>query len=126
MSISSSKIFNIISYTKEKLSVADIDNYYISYIINRMVAQYPELIVFAEYMNRYHNIDKYDQFLYYCQIIPKSKRKVLWIGREKNDDIDIISEYYCVSYTKAMEYYKILDSDQIDVLREKINEGGRE
>jgi hypothetical protein len=123
---SSSYFFNVISHIKDidQFSEGEIDKDYIPYIVNRMVAQYRDLVHIADAMNVSYDIPKEQQLFIYNQIIPKKKRKALWTNKKKDKNLEIIMEYYGISQDKAMEYYNILTKEQIEILSDYINSGG--
>jgi hypothetical protein len=125
---SSKYFFEAISYTKDKDQFTDgeIDKDYIPYIMNRMVAQYKDLVFFADDMNVSMNISKTHQIDFYMSVIPKKKRRALWNQKENNDAIEIIMNYYNISYDKAEPYLRILSEEQVGQLETRLNIGGRE
>jgi chromosomal replication initiation ATPase DnaA len=125
---SSKYFFEAISYTKDKDQFTDgeIDKDYIPYIMNRMVAQYRDLVFFADDMNVSMNISKTHQIDFYMSVIPKKKRRALWTQKENNDAIEIIMNYYNISYDKAEPYLRILSEEQVGQLETRLNIGGRE
>ena len=119
-----SYFFNAISYTKdiEQFTDGEIEKDYKPYVMNRMIAQYKNLIFFADEMNRSHNIPKKYQLEFYMKVIPKKKRRALWATKDKVVDIQIIMDYYNISQEKAEEYMKILSKEQINKLGDVASE----
>ena len=123
----STYFFGAISASKdlEQFTQGEIDKDYKPYVVNRMVAGYKELVMFADELNIRPNIAKIDQMELYKLLIPKSKRRALWSNPRKNEDREVVMNYYNISQDKAAPYMRILSRDQIQVLRERLNNGGK-
>ncbi len=123
-----SYFFNVLSYTKDldQFTQGEIDKDYTPYVINRMISGYRNLCIFADELNIRPNIAKEDQMFLYSALIPKKKRRVVWPKKTKNDNLDIIMQYYNVSAEKAQVYLSLLSQDQIQELSARLNKGGRE
>lgn len=124
---SSSYFFNAVSYTKDsdQFTQGEIDKDYAPYVVNKMVAQYKDMIFFADEMNIRKNINKEDQLHFYMEIIPKKKRRVLWSTKKKNEDLNTVMDYYGINQDKAFDYMRILNEKQIYELRTRMNNGGK-
>ena len=119
---SMSYFFNSASYKKDDFTEEEFKEYK-PYVMNRMVAQYRDLIMFADEMNRATNLSNEEQYLFYKMLIPKKKRRTLWPTKKKNEDLEVIMEYYGVSRMKAEDYLKILSDDQIENIKDVFNRG---
>ena len=126
--ISSSFFFNTISHSKDidQFTEEEIKKDYVPYVVNKMVAQYPNLVYYANELNCSHNIPKDQQLYFYNELIPKKKRKTLWNSIKKDEQMEIVTKYYKVSQDKASEYIRILTDDQIEELKARMYPGGRE
>jgi hypothetical protein len=105
----------------EQLDISD----YNAFIVNRALSFGVDTCLFANEMNINSSIPnnwQYD-FLYYG--IPKKKRYNKWIKFDAIDNIDIIQEYYNCSFQKAIEYSKILTEEEIEILKTRLNKGGK-
>lgn len=122
-----SYFFGAISGSKdlEQFTQGEIDKDYKPYVVNRMVAGYRDLVMFADELNVRPNIAKEDQLFLYNELIPKKKRRALWTNTKLSEDIKIVMEYYNISQEKADPYMKILSTEQIATLKERLNKGGR-
>jgi hypothetical protein len=117
---------NAINYTKEDIMVDDLaEKEYNSFIINRSLSYFPDTILAANEMNRYHQIDKRLQFDFFINIIRKRKRFSKWNKKEIEGDLEVIKEYYGYNESRALETLSILSPEQIDIIRKKVNKGGR-
>jgi hypothetical protein len=112
---------------KEPLEFEDINREYNPWMVNSALARYIDTILFAAEMNKYYNLDKKMQYDFLFYSIKKKKRGYIpWIKKEKDsEDLSIIKEYYNVSNSKARDIINILKSDQLEMIREKMDIGGK-
>ena len=124
---SSSHFFNAVSNTKDfdQYTQGEIDKDYKPYVVNRMVAQYKNLIFVANEMNQRGDLAKEHQLQIYMNAIPKKNRQVLWINKSENKELKIVMKYYNITQEKADPYMYILTLDQIDELEERMETGGK-
>jgi Bacteriophage clamp loader A subunit len=117
---------NSVSYTKENLlesSPSEISDYP-PYIINRCLSAHLDCILYVNEMNRYSNLDKDMQYLFYLNSLRKRKRFSLWINKEKLEDLDAVKSYYGYSNEKAKQALKILTQEQLTIIKSKFETGG--
>jgi hypothetical protein len=118
-----------VSETKENL-ISGTDNdelaekSYNPFIVNRGLSFYPDTILYANEVNRYPLLDKKPQFLYLLNTLRPRKRYTKWLKEEKNEEIEIVSEYYGYSRSKAKDVIKILSSDQLKIIKTQLEKGG--
>jgi hypothetical protein len=85
-----------------------------------------DCIAQANEMNGYHFLDKKIQFHFYINSIRKRKRfGGKWLSQTKLKDIEYVKEYYGYSNEKAKQALNILSKEQIEVIKESLNKGGR-
>lgn len=116
--------FDYLKTINNKADQLPIDDYN-QFIVNRALSFGRDTILFANELNMNPHIPNnwaYD-FLYFG--IPKKKRYDKWIKREEVKDLDIIVEYYNISFKKAIEYVKILSTEQIKELKQRLDKGGK-
>ena len=116
---------NSINFTKENLmeDTSEIRNYP-SYIINRCLSGHLDCIMFANEMNRYHNLDKDMQYSFYLNTLRKKKRFSPWLRKEKVTDLQCVKQYYGYSNEKASQALKILSKQQLDYIKQRLDTGG--
>jgi len=76
-------------------------------------------------MNLNSHLDNRLQFDFLINIIRKKKRFSKWAKAQKNDDVEVIKEYYGYSNEKARQILNLLTSAQLDILRQKVYRGGK-
>ncbi len=113
---------NSINFTKEDLSdkVGD----YPPYIINRCLSAHIDCILFANEMNMNSHLDKDMQYLFFLNTIRKRKRFSPWIKKDKIEDLESIKKYYGYNNEKALQTLKILNQEQIDFIKKRLEIGG--
>ncbi len=75
-------------------------------------------------MNLRHLLDNKPQFLYLLNTIRPRKRFSKWFKNEVVEDINVISEYFGYSYAKAKQVQNLITSEQLDMMKQKIQKGG--
>lgn len=118
---------NSISYTKEDLIKNESDEKeYNPWMINRGLSHFPDTVLHANQMNMNYHLPNRAQYRYLLNSISKKKRFSKWPKAEKNEDIEMISEYYQINVLRAKEIDKLLSKEQKDVIRSHMVKGGRE
>lgn len=98
---------------------------YVPFIVNKALSFHKDCVFYANEMNKYHDLPKILQNQYYLNTVRAWKRPFQkWQKLEKDDNIDIIMEYYGMSRDKAKEAFKLLTDDQINTLRGYLDKGG--
>lgn len=117
---------NAINYTKDNIIVDDItEKQYNAFMVNRGLSYFNDTVLIANEMNQYAHLDNRLQFDFLINIIRKKKRFSKWMKAEKQDDVEVVMQYYGYSKQKAHQAAKLLSSDQINELRKKVYRGGR-
>ena len=113
---------NSINFTKEDLS-HDIKPYR-PYIINRCLSGFIDTIMYANEMNRYHDLDKDMQYSFYLNSVRKRRRFSPWLRKDKVNDLECVKQYYGYSNEKAYQALKILDKTQLNFIKQRLETGG--
>lgn len=117
---------NSINDTKQDIMIDDMtERSYNSFMINRSLSYFPDTIAFANIMNQYHHIDNKLQYHFLLNIIRKKKRFSKWMKPDVDRELEVVKEYYGYSNEKAKQVMGLLRKDQINVLRRKVNKGGK-
>ena len=95
------------------------------FLINRSLSYFSDTAIIANEMNRYHHLDNRLQYQFLINIIRKRKRFSKWIKPELENDIEVVKEYYGYSNEKNKTSPSLLTPSQIDIIRNKVNKGGR-
>ena len=117
---------NSINFNKEDLiKDENIVKQYPPFIINKCLSGHLDSVLFANEMNRYHFLDKDMQYKFYLNILRKRKRFSPWIRKDKDSDLDIVKSYYGYSNEKARQVMKILSTEQINYMKQRLDIGGK-
>jgi|TARA_Y100000004_G_scaffold158094_1_gene184217 hypothetical protein len=119
---------NTINQTKENLMDGDDpawEKNYPPFIINKCMSQHLDTIMFANEMNQYQGLDKKLQYDFFINIVRPRKRFSPWGKKEKISNLDIVKKFYGYSTEKAIQALRILSNDQIEIIRDKLNTGGK-
>ena len=120
------EFLNAINYTKKDLMVdPENEKHYNSFVINRSLSYFPDTVAIANEMNKYHHLDSRLQFSFLINIIRKRKRFSKWIKPEIENDVEVVKRYYGYSNEKARQVISLLSPHQLEVIKGKVNKGGR-
>lgn len=114
-----------INDTKEDLFVDPlVEKDYSPFLVNRSLSFFADTVLYANEMNRYPDVPKKSQFLYYLNSIPKRKRYSKWFKKDgETKSMALVMEYFNYSSEKAKEALKILSSEQLKLIEEKLEKG---
>ena len=113
---------NSINFTKEDLS-EDISSYP-PFIINRCLSGHVDCVLFANEMNMNAHLSKDMQYSFYLNSLRKRKRFSPWLRKDKVKDLECIKQYYGYSNEKASQALKILNKEQLDFIKQRLETGG--
>jgi hypothetical protein len=120
------EFINSISYKKNNLLK---DGYsekdYPSFLVNKGLSLYADTILYANEINRRPWIDNKLAYDYYLNSIRPRKRYSKWFKKTKNEDLELLKEYYKCSESKALEYLNILSETQLEKLRKRLTKGNK-
>ena len=113
---------NSINFTKEDLS-EDI-NSYPPYIVNRCLSGHIDCVLFANEMNMHSELPKDMQYSFYLNSLRKRKRFSPWLRKDKVKDLECVKQYYGYSNEKASQALKILNKEQLNFIKQRLETGG--
>lgn len=117
---------NSINSTKKDIMVDDIaEKNYNPFMVNRGLSYFNDTVILANEMNKYHIIDKKLQYHFLINMVRKRKRFSKWFKAESLSDIEVVKVYYGYSNEKARIALTLLSPEQITILKQKVNKGGR-
>ena len=117
---------NSINFNKENLIKEDPNmiKQYPPYIINRCLSGHIDAVMYSNEMNLHHHLDKDLQYSFYLNSLRKRKRFSPWLRKDKVTDLECIKEYYGYSNEKASQALKILTTEQINYIKQRLDIGG--
>jgi|TARA_R110000822_G_scaffold122570_4_gene256718 hypothetical protein len=110
---------------KNIMELPEHEKMYVPFVTNRSLSYFPDTVLLANEMNRYHHIDSKLQYQFLINIVRKRKRFSKWVKPEIENDIESVKEYYGYSNDKARQVLRLLSSEQLTIIRDKVNKGGR-
>jgi hypothetical protein len=116
-----------INNTKEDLLVDDESiKAFPTFMVLRGLSYYMDTVLQANEMNSKPDLSKNMVNDFLIHSIKKKKRFSKWTKKtETTDDIKLIQEYYKFSFKKAETALSILSKEQLDVIRQKMQTGGK-
>ena len=97
---------------------------YNPFMTNRALSYHNDTLMLANAMNQFSHLDKDLQYLFFINTVRPKKRFAKWAKPEKNDDLNIIVEYYGYSYEKAKQVLDLFSNEDLDRMRKKLEKGG--
>jgi uncharacterized protein YjiK len=118
---------NAINQTKEDLfKEPNAAKVYQPYLVNRSLSYFHDTIAQANVMNMHSSIPSEWQFQFLLNSITKKKRFSKWQKKDKaTESLLLVQEYYGYSSDKAKEALSILSDEQLKLIEEKLNKGGK-
>jgi len=98
---------------------------YPAWVVTKCMASHYDTVLLANEMNLYYELPNKLQYDFYINTVRKRKRFSPWEKKVKLEDLETIKTYYNYSTEKAQAILKILNKDQIDHLKSKLNRGGK-
>ena len=117
---------NSINYSKENLMVDDwSEKQYNAFIINKSLSHGIDTVVAANEMNARPHLDAKLQYDFLQGFVRKKKRFNKWLKAEKEENLEIIKEYFGYSNVRAQEVLRILSDEAIVEIKKLLNKGGK-
>ncbi len=119
---------NAINHEKKNLMDTDDELWekkYPPFIINKCLAPFPDTIFLVNEMNKYHHLDKKLQFDFLLNSLRTRKRFTPWLKANKSKSLEYVKEYYGYNNEKAKSALKLLNDEQIKIIKDSLNKGGK-
>lgn len=98
---------------------------YPDFLANRHFSYFIDSVHFANMMNSYPSLDYKMKFDFYLFQLRKKKRFRKWDKKEKDNKIKIISDFYSINISKAMDVVDFFDDNDIAEIERKLEKGGK-
>ena len=112
------------SISNSKKDILENKKDYNAFMVNRGLSYFPDTVIYANEMNKYHHLDGDLQYQFLINIVRKRNRFSKWNKSTESDDIKIIKEYYGYSNEKARDVLPLLSNDNLNIIRNRIQHGG--
>ena len=98
---------------------------YPAFVVNKCLAPFGDTIQLVNEMNRNHHLDKKLQYDFLLNSLRTRKRFAPWMRSSKSKNLEYVKEYYNYNNEKGQSALNILNNEQIKVIKEKLNKGGK-
>jgi|TARA_B110000914_G_scaffold35912_1_gene28850 hypothetical protein len=110
--------------SNSKKDVLENEKDYNAFMVNRGLSYFPDTVIYANEMNKFHHLDSRLQFDFLINIVRKRNRFSKWNKSSESEDIKAIKEYYGYSNEKARDVLPLLSNENLKIIRRKIQYGG--
>lgn len=119
------EIIPAILQNKEQVITPENESDYNAYVVNRALSFHYDTVLYANEMNKLPNTDAWLQFEFLIHSVRGYKRPFQpWQKIEKNDDLEVIKEYYNCSNEKAKQALELLSQEQLTIIKKTLYKGG--
>ena len=99
---------------------------YIPYMINHSFSYFPDTVLLANEMNINHHLDNKLQNDFFINTIRKNPKRFSKWNKVKHDgDFEAVKEYYGYNNEKTRSALSLLSAEQINIIKQKVDHGGR-
>ena len=116
------ELINSISNTKKDILENEKD--YNAFMVNRGLSYFPDTVIYANEMNKFHHLDSRLQYQFLINTIRKRNRFSKWNKSIESENINTIKKYYNYSNEKARDVLPLLSNENLNTIRGRINYGG--
>ena len=117
--------FEIIkSISNTKKDILDNEKDYNAFMVNRGLSYFPDTVIYANEMNKFHHLDSRLQYHFLINTIRKRNRFSKWNKSIESENIAAIKEYYGYSNEKARDVLPLLSTENLKTIRGRIQHGG--
>lgn len=97
---------------------------YNPWIVNKGLSYFADTVESANFVNRYHQLDKKVQYDYLINTIRSKKRMSKWWKKEDNNDVEMVKEAFGYSQKKAEVALSLLSPENLKDIKRRLNKGG--
>lgn len=115
---------NDLTFNKSGLLNEDNKRDYSPYMINRFLSMDMATLLYAQEMNMRHGLDKELHYEYLLKSMRKMKRYLKYVKSTKDENVDLLSDYYQVNKTHAKQFLKLHTEEDLEQIRIRMNPGG--
>ena len=112
------------SISNTKKDILENEKDYNAFMVNRGLSYFPDTVIYANEMNRFHHLDQRLQYHFLINTIRKRNRFSKWNKSIESDNISAIKQYYGYSNEKARDVLPLLSNENLKTIRGRIQHGG--
>lgn len=110
---------------RDVMTTSEDEEVYNPFLINRTLSYFSDTVGMANEMNMFPHLDNRLQYGFLINIIRKRKRFSPWMKPSEEEDVNAVKEFYGCNNERAREFMSILTKEQIEILKKKVDKGGR-
>ena len=112
------------SISLSKKDIMENEKDYNAFMVNRGLSYFPDTVIYANEMNKFHHLDNRLQYMFLINITRKRNRFSKWNKSIESENINAIKKYYNYSNEKARDVLPLLSNKNLNIIRGRINHGG--
>ena len=112
------------SISSTKKDILENEKDYNAFMVNRGLSYFPDTVLYANEMNKFHHLDNRLQYQFLINTIRKRNRFSKWNKSIESENINAIKKYYNYSNEKARDVLPLLSNENLNTIRGRINYGG--
>jgi len=112
------------SISSTKKDILENEKDYNAFMVNRGLSYFPDTVLYANEMNKFHHLDSRLQYQFLINTIRKRNRFSKWNKSIESKNINAIKKYYNYSNEKARDVLPLLSNENLNTIRGRINYGG--
>lgn len=116
----------ISSISNTKIDILENEKDYNAFMVNRGLSYFPDTVIYANEMNKFHHLDSRLQFDFLINIVRKRNRFSKWNKNVESEKLQIVKEYYGYSNEKARDILPLLSNEHLNIIRGRIQHGGQQ
>ena len=112
------------SISNDKKDILENEKDYNAFMVNRGLSYFPDTVIYANEMNKFHHLDVRLQYQFLINTIRKRNRFSKWNKSIESENISAIKQYYGYSNEKARDVLPLLSNENLKTIRGRIQHGG--
>ena len=112
------------SISSTKKDILENEKDYNAFMVNRGLSYFPDTVLYANEMNKFHHLDNRLQYSFLINIVRKRNRFSKWNKSIESENINAIKRYYGYSNEKARDVLPLLSNENLNIIKGKIFHGG--
>ncbi len=112
------------SISSTKKDILENEKDYNAFMVNRGLSYFPDTVLYANEMNKFHHLDSRLQYQFLINTIRKRNRFSKWNKSIESENLNAIKKYYNYSNEKARDVLPLLSNENLNTIRGRINYGG--
>ena len=112
------------SISNTKKDILENEKDYNAFMVNRGLSYFPDTVLYANEMNKFHHLDNRLQYSFLINIVRKRNRFSKWNKSIESENINAIKRYYGYSNEKARDVLPLLSNANLKTIKGRINHGG--